>query len=40
MNKKDSLRFASASAAIKCMHKGPRSKATVEKVKQFINFAR
>ncbi|WP_313232960.1 carbohydrate kinase family protein [Tissierella praeacuta] len=40
MNKKDSLRFASASAAIKCMHKGPRSKATVEKVKQFINFTR
>lgn len=40
MNKEDALRFASASAAIKCMHKGPRSKATVKEVKQFINFAR
>ncbi len=36
MNRQKALKFASASAAIKCMHKGPRSRSTVEDVKQFI----
>lgn len=37
MNKKDALEFASASAAIKCLQKGPRTKATLDDVKRFIN---
>lgn len=36
MNKQETIEFASASAALKCMYKGPRTRATVEDVVQFI----
>lgn len=36
MSKEDSIEFASASAALKCLQKGPRTKATMEDVKEFI----
>ena len=40
MEKRKAFRFASASAAVKCMQKGPRLKAKVEDVQKFIDFAR
>lgn len=37
MDKQETIEFASASAALKCMQKGPRTRATVEDVLQFIH---
>ena len=33
--KKEALDFANATAAIKCMQEGPRSRASVEQVQKF-----
>ncbi|MCF6463918.1 carbohydrate kinase family protein [Clostridium sp. Cult1] len=40
MDRQKALKFASGSAAIKCMKKGPRSKATVQEIEQFIYSAK
>ena len=37
MDKQESLRFATGSAAVKCMQKGPRSKAKAEEIEEFIH---
>ena len=36
MDKREALKFATGSAAIKCMKKGPRSRTKVKEVEQFI----
>lgn len=38
MSKQKTIEFASASAALKCMQKGPRTKTTTEDIIQFIKY--